>query len=1067
MTIFQLRKKALIAKTNASTLNKEEKKKLLELFKDLKTTSTLFDNEIIINYEILKDALKKQAANRIELLENDNFKKIIKNSFGKAKTIKDYYDILIRINEHEFGRINNPKIDSKDKTDLLNKIGQIKTIITPSDNALANDSGIKMIINETILDLKNSLDYLEKNEVQNKKSELNELIKKLTELKKEIDDLKSTDVLEYSKTRKELAKKLAKSKDDQSIEDTKLYIKKAKLKKKASELPYPNGVDSVAIYEINSRIDSTKKDNLKSIEDLISKLPKKINEAKELIAQISESGKDINGQRTKDLNDQLSRSVDDEDFDKLKEKIQRTKIKILIISLPYPNPNSTDAQNSKSILNNKVNNAKSKQELDNLNSEINALNVKMNQFINLLSRIPYDDDKPKTAIETIKKVLDKVTTVQDVENILPEDWNQRILEYKTIINDDFLGRNRIQNLLVRLNQTVPSTLKDNKPFPIGDYKENQLISEILKEFKIDAIVIVNKLNNLKIMSNKQKHDDFIKRINSKNVRDNYQWAELQGDIDFIKQRTNEAIKYNYDYFIDNNLAYPNKQELSQFVAKTKEHIKMHLTSGITYKSIVNVERILNELKTKIDSARQKIGTIKNLVSAVDKKAEFERELAQTDDKGIDKLIIKIEKYNQAVGLLEQIKNDNDKTNIRGRLQSANTIEDLNNVIIKAEERIKEINDAKKRAETAINSIPTKYGHSKTLKSKYLQEFSKKDSLSLSALKKLADDAELEKYRSDTQDWIDAKLERSNSRNSELFNKLNRVETSLTRESVDQIRKEVEDELNNIRKIIVDRVYIELYDNATQIFPRSGKVGEAYVKAEKNYYDWFKEEIKKRSSEIEIKKLEYKFITERYAQSVWTRAFLRSFKYNIEHNNELNSNSEIKRHLLNMINNYATQYESHEANGNDKDDGFTIYDFWRKLNLYMRNLELNKKLTMQYKNAMRKAFSLSAQIEAPQGNAIIYQVAVKELINKSILSKVIDKLAENAIKHTQYKATDLYTLINQLLGQTISDEHGNTYQKILKLKDNDAFKNIITGSGSKGLIENGQLWNSNLTYENAK
>ncbi|UWV93848.1 hypothetical protein NW062_00680 [Mycoplasmopsis cynos] len=91
------KKKTLIAKINASTLNKEEKKKLLELFKDLKTTSTLFDNEIIINYEILKAALKKQAANRIELLENDNFKKIIKNSFGKAKTIKDYYDILLEL----------------------------------------------------------------------------------------------------------------------------------------------------------------------------------------------------------------------------------------------------------------------------------------------------------------------------------------------------------------------------------------------------------------------------------------------------------------------------------------------------------------------------------------------------------------------------------------------------------------------------------------------------------------------------------------------------------------------------------------------------------------------------------------------------------------------------------------------------------------------------------------------------------------------------------------------------------------------------------------------------------
>ncbi|MCU9932862.1 hypothetical protein NWQ33_02975 [Mycoplasmopsis cynos] len=88
MTIFQLRKKALIAKTNASTLNKEEKKKLLELFKDLKTTSTLFDNEIIINYEILKDALKKQAANRIELLENDNFKKLLKIHLVKQRLSK-------------------------------------------------------------------------------------------------------------------------------------------------------------------------------------------------------------------------------------------------------------------------------------------------------------------------------------------------------------------------------------------------------------------------------------------------------------------------------------------------------------------------------------------------------------------------------------------------------------------------------------------------------------------------------------------------------------------------------------------------------------------------------------------------------------------------------------------------------------------------------------------------------------------------------------------------------------------------------------------------------------------
>ncbi|UWV92306.1 hypothetical protein [Mycoplasmopsis cynos] len=40
---------------------------------------------------------------------------------------------------------------------------------------------------------------------------------------------------------------------------------------------------------------------------------------------MKQSGKDTNGERSKDLNNQLSRSVDDEDFDKLNENIQKAK----------------------------------------------------------------------------------------------------------------------------------------------------------------------------------------------------------------------------------------------------------------------------------------------------------------------------------------------------------------------------------------------------------------------------------------------------------------------------------------------------------------------------------------------------------------------------------------------------------------------------------------------------------------------------------------------------------------------------------------------------------------------
>ncbi|UWV93993.1 hypothetical protein NW062_01555 [Mycoplasmopsis cynos] len=319
------KKYALDAKIKVSKLKTSEKNKLSKLIKDSKTTSSLFDNEIIINYEIIKLNLKKQVEERIENIKDSNFKKSIQDLFDKAKTIRNFYDILNKINEYEFRDRADLEIDPKDKTDLLNKIDQIRKIITPSDDKLANDVDIKNIIDETILSLKNSIARVKKDDVFNKKDELDKLKIKLIELKNEIDNIKNTEVLEFEKIKKELAKKLAKSKDDQSIEDTKLYIKKAKLKKKASELPYPNGVDSVAIYEINSRINSAKKDNLKSIENLISKLPKKISEAKKLIEEVKQSGKDTNGERSKDLNNQLSRSVDDEDFDKLNENIQKAK----------------------------------------------------------------------------------------------------------------------------------------------------------------------------------------------------------------------------------------------------------------------------------------------------------------------------------------------------------------------------------------------------------------------------------------------------------------------------------------------------------------------------------------------------------------------------------------------------------------------------------------------------------------------------------------------------------------------------------------------------------------------
>ncbi|UWV80352.1 hypothetical protein NW069_03345 [Mycoplasmopsis cynos] len=61
MIIFLAKKYALDAKIKVSKLKTSEKNKLSKLIKDSKTTSSLFDNEIIINYEIIKLNLKKTS----------------------------------------------------------------------------------------------------------------------------------------------------------------------------------------------------------------------------------------------------------------------------------------------------------------------------------------------------------------------------------------------------------------------------------------------------------------------------------------------------------------------------------------------------------------------------------------------------------------------------------------------------------------------------------------------------------------------------------------------------------------------------------------------------------------------------------------------------------------------------------------------------------------------------------------------------------------------------------------------------------------------------------------------
>ncbi|MCU9933140.1 hypothetical protein NWQ33_04510 [Mycoplasmopsis cynos] len=52
------------------------------------------------------------------------------------------------------------------------------------------------------------------------------------------------------------------------------------MKKKVSELDYPNKQNALAIDKLNTRINDATKDNVNEIETLINNLPNKISEAK-------------------------------------------------------------------------------------------------------------------------------------------------------------------------------------------------------------------------------------------------------------------------------------------------------------------------------------------------------------------------------------------------------------------------------------------------------------------------------------------------------------------------------------------------------------------------------------------------------------------------------------------------------------------------------------------------------------------------------------------------------------------------------------------------------------------
>ncbi|MCU9936260.1 hypothetical protein NWP96_03965 [Mycoplasmopsis cynos] len=306
------------------------------------------------------------------------------------------------------------------------------------------------------------------------------------------------------------------------------------------------------------------------------------------------------------------------------------------------------------------------------------------------------------ALQTIKQKLNSATSSSDLNNALPEDWKTRIESYKNIINTYFDNDARKQNLITRLNQTVPTTIIGNNL-----YNEDRLKNEIIDEFK--------KLTNERIdgLTNKQlnERNDLKQRIQAISNPNNY--SDLLNKVKEINNIVLGAAKENYNTFIDNKLMYPKDNNLSSKSNATKTKIKNRLTKNFTFANKTNVEFELNNLKSNIDILVNEINT----VQPESEKTKFKNEFSDADtiDK-ITKLIQKVRIYKSghtidvakqnARDVINQIKDSNEKSKLLEKLNKKNiTISEIENIKNEAtNKKQQEINDKKAAEKINVESI---------------------------------------------------------------------------------------------------------------------------------------------------------------------------------------------------------------------------------------------------------------------------------------------------------------------------------------------------------------------------
>ncbi|WP_438340750.1 hypothetical protein [Mycoplasma sp. 125] len=453
-------------------------------------------------------------------------------------------------------------------------------------------------------------------------------------------------------------------------------INKQKEKLRVQVQQKANAINTYITSNLNKKEYSTIKKELQDILNTYNSQNKPHLAAKTK-AQLEEISRNLENELNKAKQKKTKQDSDTSIANKKKE------INKLIDQIPYPQPNSNEATQAKNALKSAVNKLNDMQSLNQKQTEITNfsrhMQTKKDQLNANGGNLKYSQNNAQ-AVQKIKQKLNSAQNIDQANNALPDGWANKIGTYKNVINSSFDNGADKNNLITRLNQTVPTTITGN-----NIYNENNLKDEIIQNYKRLSKVKIGTLSNIP-----QNEKNNITR-NIDNIQVPSDHKNLSKTIDDIKSLVTNATRQNFNLFID-KLAYPeDSSQLRTDSLKTKAIIKQALTSNIDYSNKVTVEATLNTLKTNIDALKNEINNIKPET----KKNEFLTEFSKTDHNNISTLLQNVRKYKQnyedkrrsAQEVISQITDQNEKKKLQDRLNnSTNSIKNLDTIKTDAEKQ---------------------------------------------------------------------------------------------------------------------------------------------------------------------------------------------------------------------------------------------------------------------------------------------------------------------------------------------------------------------------------------------